>query len=185
MADKSFRSDLYYRLNEFTIHLPPLRERGDDLVLMIDHFFRKYAHSLDKEFSAVVPEAMQMLLRYTWPGNVRELQGVVKQAILKSSSPMITPSLLPGTITGKHEPTGSVADAEAWEARLRALVRDMIERDEPEIARAIGELVDRITLSEVLDAVGGNLSEASNRLGTSRPTLRSRLRHLGLRDSDG
>ena len=60
MADKSFRSDFYYRLNEFTIELPPLRERGDDLVLMIDHFFREYARSLDKEFSVVAPDAMQM-----------------------------------------------------------------------------------------------------------------------------
>ena len=185
MADKTFRTDLYYRLNEFTIQLPPLRERGEDLALMIDHFFRKYARSLDKEFSLVVPDAMQMLLRYPWPGNVRELQGVIKQAILKSNSSLITPAQLPGSITGNQESGRSCSDTDAWEDRLRAMVRDMIEHDEPAIAQAIQDRVDRITLSEVLRAVNGNLSEASSRLGISRPTLRSRLRNLGLRDSDG
>ena len=124
MEDKSFRSDLYYRLNEFTIQLPPLRERGDDVRLMIDHFFELFAEALDKEFASVAPDTMSLLLKHHWPGNVRELQGVIKQTLLRAGSPVISTSCLPNGFashaeqarTGKCiEPVGIRAAVRSYE----------------------------------------------------------------------
>src|SRR5256885_7683589 len=72
-ADGTFRADLYYRLSVFTIHLPPLRERGDDLALLVRHFVRRYSRELGREVHQVAPEAMGSLRGYSWPGNVPEL----------------------------------------------------------------------------------------------------------------
>ncbi len=179
MEDKSFRSDLYYRLNEFTIQLPALRDRGDDLGLMIDHFFTILAKSLEKEFVSVAPETMELLTQHKWPGNVRELQGVIKQTLLRSSGPVITPAFLPSGFTGLHESTHEASPTEDWEKDLRSHVTELLKTGADEIAGQIHDAVDRVVLTEVLKATGGNISEASIRLGISRPTLRSRLKHLG------
>ncbi len=81
-AEGRFRPDLYYRLGVFTIHLPPLRERGDDLPFLVRHYLRRYAHELGREVREVAPEAMERLRGYAWPGNIRELQNVLKRALL-------------------------------------------------------------------------------------------------------
>ena len=180
MEDKSFRSDLYYRLNDFTIQLPPLRDRGDDLILMIDHFFQSEAKSLDKEFVSVAPQTMELMTQYHWPGNVRELQGVIKQTLLRASGPVITPAFLPGGLTGTQETIGESPSTAGWQEGLRSHIGQLLHSGTHEIATEVHDAVDRVLLAEVLQATGGNISEASNRLGISRPTLRSRLKHLGL-----
>ena len=76
IKDKQFRSDLFYRLNVYTINLPALRERGDDIRLLANYFIRRFSQELDKEISGIAPEAMRLLLDYAWPGNVRELQSL-------------------------------------------------------------------------------------------------------------
>src|SRR5262249_14222035 len=73
-----FRLDLYYRLGVFTIHLPPLRERGDDLPLLVRHYLRRFSRELGREVQEVAPEALDRLRGYSWPGNIRELQSVLK-----------------------------------------------------------------------------------------------------------
>ena len=112
MADGSFRSDLYYRLNEFTIRLPALRDRGDDVPAMAEHFFNVFAKQLDTDFVSIAPETMQRLTNHSWPGNVRELQGVVKQTLLKASGPVIVPAFLPANFGG----TGITYSAESRSA---------------------------------------------------------------------
>jgi two-component system nitrogen regulation response regulator GlnG len=82
VAEGTFRGDLYYRLNVYTIKLPPLRDRGDDLPLLAEHFARRFARQLGKDVRGVSPEAAEVLRQYSWPGNVRELQSAVKQALL-------------------------------------------------------------------------------------------------------
>ncbi len=181
MEDKSFRSDLYYRLNEFTIQLPALRDRGEDLPLMIEHFFKELAVSLEKEFVSIAPETMDMLTKYHWPGNVREMQGVVKQTLLRASGPVITPAFLPAGLLGETQRTDDAMAHRDWESTLRSHVTEMLADGGHEIAQCVHDQVDRVILSEVLKAVSGNISEASNRLGISRPTLRNRLKQLGLR----
>ena len=184
MADGSFRSDLFYRLNEYTISLPPLRDRGDDIVIMTEFFFHSFAKQLEIEFLSITPETMQRLTSHNWPGNVRELQGVVKQTLLKASGPVIVPAFLPigfgdtKIITG---PDGQVHTS--WAADLTSEVKRLLESGSQTISDEVHDQVDRVLLEGVLKANNGNISESATRLGISRPTLRNRIRHLGINTS--
>src|SRR5207253_3990441 len=90
-----FRQDLYYRLGIFTLRLPPLRERGEDLSLLMQHYLRRFNRELNKDVHQVSPGAMDLLRRYSWPGNVRELQSVLKQALLVAAGSILVPDFLP------------------------------------------------------------------------------------------
>ena len=103
-AEGKFRPDLYYRLGVFTIHLPPLRERGDDLPLLVQHFLRRFSRELGREVREVAPEALERLRSYAWPGNIRELQSVLKQALLQASGAVLLPAFLPESLEGPSEP---------------------------------------------------------------------------------
>ena len=94
-AEGKFRPDLYYRLGVFTIHLPPLRERGDDLPMLVQHYLRRFSRELGREVREVAPEALERLRNYSWPGNIRELQSVLKQALLQASGTVLLPAFLP------------------------------------------------------------------------------------------
>src|SRR5438874_123869 len=94
-AEGKFRPDLYYRLGVFTIHLPPLRERGDDLVLLVQQYLRRVSRELGREVHEVAPDTLERLGNYTWPGNIRELQRVLKQALLQDSGTVLIPAFLP------------------------------------------------------------------------------------------
>ncbi len=180
IIDGTFRSDLYYRLNEFTIHIPPLRQRGNDLDLMIDHFFSRYAEELEIDFQRVAAETRDRLKQYSWPGNVRELQGVIKQTLLKATGPIIVPAFLPANFAATEPtrlPSDSAASNESFIARR---VAALLASGSNRISATIHDEVDRIVLKEVLRSCRGNISEASVRLGISRPTLRSRMKQLGL-----
>ena len=95
-----FRPDLYYRLNGFSIKLPPLRERPEDIVVLLEHFLRRFSRELGKEVCDVSPEALECMMHYRWPGNVREFQSVLKQAILQAIGPVLLPGFLPPAIRG-------------------------------------------------------------------------------------
>src|SRR5947209_331038 len=90
-----FRPDLYHRLNVFAIHLPPLRERGDDLPLLVQFYLRRVGRELGREVREVAPEALERLRGYGWPGNIRELQSALKQALLRASGSVLLPAFLP------------------------------------------------------------------------------------------
>src|ERR1700694_382329 len=102
-AEGKFRPDLYYRLGVFTIHLPPLRERGDDLPMLVQHYLRRFSRELGREVREVAPEALERLRNYTWPGNIRELPSVLKQALLQASGPILLPGFLP-ELSGESGP---------------------------------------------------------------------------------
>ena len=110
-AEGKFRPDLYYRLGVFSIHLPPLRERGDDLRLLVERYLRRYSHQLGRDVRELPSETLERLRSYRWPGNIRELQSVLKQALLRASGTVLLPAFLP-------EPLG-----ESGQARLRVLCR--------------------------------------------------------------
>src|SRR5436190_10824808 len=95
VTDGKFRPDLYYRLNGFTIKVPPLRERGDDLLLLIEAFLSKYSQELGKSLQRVSPEALKILVEYSWPGNVRELQSMLRKALLNMTGSVLVPEFLP------------------------------------------------------------------------------------------
>src|SRR5215475_1517536 len=103
-AQGNFRPDLYYRLSVFTIRLPVLRERGDDLPMLVQHYLRRFSRELGREVREITAEALQLLCRYPWPGNIRELQGVLKQALLQASGTVLIPAFLPESLRAPPEP---------------------------------------------------------------------------------
>ena len=98
VRDGAFREDLYYRINVISLHIPPLRDRRDDIGLLVQHYLDRYAQDLGKQVKDVSPGAMEVLLNYEWPGNVRELQNVIERAILISDDGLIRPEHLPGGV---------------------------------------------------------------------------------------
>ena len=174
-----FRPDLYYRLSVFTIHLPPLRERGDDLPLLVQHYLRRFSRELGREVRQVAPEAVTRLRDYGWPGNIRELQSVLKQALLRASGPVLLPAFLPDSLRA--------ADAVALPAPPSAepgmemfAVRQRVEPDAREVYADAHRQLDRLLLARVLEQTRGNLQQAALLLGIARQTLRLKLRDLGL-----
>ncbi|MBM4077035.1 MAG: sigma-54-dependent Fis family transcriptional regulator, partial [Planctomycetes bacterium] len=101
MSQGTFRSDLYYRLNVYTIHLPPLRDRTGDMPILINHFLRRFSQELEKEIRGVSPEVLDLLTEYSWPGNLRELQSVLKHSVVEATGPMILPEHLPDSLHQK------------------------------------------------------------------------------------
>ena len=174
-----FRLDLYYRLGVFTIHLPPLRERGEDLALLVQFYLRRGSRELGREVREVAPEALERLRGYSWPGNVRELQSVLKQAILRSRGPVLLPDFLPelpelpGKLAAPVAPQGGRVDLEAFiHQRLGPDSRDLYKETLREL--------DRLLLPRVLEYTGFNQNRAARLLGIARQTLRAKLRDLGL-----
>ena len=176
-AEGKFRADLYYRLSVFTIHLPPLRERREDLPVLVHHYLRRFGRELARDVQHVAPEAMQRLVSYSWPGNIRELQSVVKQALLQTHGSSLLPSFLPDL------PAGSAASAPSAgvDLELETFIRQRLQPDSRNLyAEAHGQL-DRFLLSSVLEYTGGSQHQAARLLGIARQTLRLKLRDLGLR----
>jgi two-component system nitrogen regulation response regulator GlnG len=176
-----FRQDLFYRLNGFTIRLPPMRERREDLPLLVDHFLKRFNRALDRQVRSVAPEAMDRLQAHDWPGNVRELQNVLKYALVRARGPILTPDCLPENLRA-HAPAvlSPEAPAEAGSFDLAAFTTDLLRAGEPDIYRKVSLAVDRVILETVLRHVRGNQVQASELLGISRTTLRGKLRSLGL-----
>jgi two-component system nitrogen regulation response regulator GlnG len=188
-----FRPDLYYRLNVFAIHLPPLRERGDDLPLLVGHYLRRFSRELGREVREAGPEVLDRLRRYAWPGNLRELQSILKQALLKASGTMLLPAFLPslagepiGPVTPALSPStapsslGAESTPRGEDPNLGAFIRLCLESDKVDLYTEAHRQFDRLLLTRVLEETGGNQQQAARRLGISRDTLRRRLRELGL-----
>jgi two-component system nitrogen regulation response regulator GlnG len=173
-----FRPDLYYRLGVFTIHLPPLRERGDDVPLLVRHFLRRFSRELGREVQEVAPEALERLRSYSWPGNIRELQSALKQALLRASGPVLLPAFLPD-LSGSPGETGPAAPAGA-DLSLEAFIRHRLGPDTQDLYADTHREVDRVLLPRALAYTGGNQHQAARLLGIARQTLRQKLRDLGL-----
>jgi nitrogen regulation protein NR(I) len=184
VATGQFRSDLYYRLNVFTIRLPALSERKNDLPVLMNHFLRHMNVELGKNVRHFTDEAMQCLREYRWPGNVRELQSAIKYSMVRASGDVVTIDCLPetlraGRISPPNAPESTTAIAPS-ENTVVLLTRELLQRGETDIYRTVHNEVDRILLDELLANVGGNQLEAAALLGISRTTLRMKLRSLGL-----
>jgi len=181
VARRAFREDLFYRLNVVTIHLPPLRDRREDIPALVSHFLAAFAqeqHAPPKVFS---PEATPLMLAYGWPGNVRELENVVKRAAALATTSLILPDHLPDGIRSHAAAQEAGAGAETFPTEwIRA-----------ELARLQGSMdgrlhdhfiacVERPLLELVLRRAGGNQVKAADLLGINRNTLRKRIRELGI-----
>ena len=154
-AEGEFRQDLYYRLSVVTIELPPLRERGNDLRLLADHFIRRFAKEMKKEIREISPAAYELLDRYPWPGNIRELQSVLKQALLCAAGPVLMPEFFPSIVQDdpKCTPPQPAGESE-WDLFVHRRLREGTDR----LYAEWSEMTDRALLSHVLDHTGGNIS---------------------------
>jgi DNA-binding NtrC family response regulator len=183
-AAGTFRPDLYYRLNGFTIKLPPLRDRGDDLLLLIEAFLSRFAKELEKPLQRVSPEAIKVLLEYNWPGNVRELQSVLRKALLHLSGPVLLAEFLPEEVRHGERQRANVAQTVDEDGDLRDLGPFLDERlsegSENIYAEAV-EFLERYLVTRILQITGGNQSKAAKLLGITRGSLRNKTHALGIK----
>jgi transcriptional regulator with GAF, ATPase, and Fis domain len=154
MADKLFRSDLYYRLKVFPITIPPLREHPEDIPALAEHFMEKYAMEMGKQVETIPSDTMRALSRWRWPGNVRELENFIERSVILSRGP-------------------------ALRAPLAELQADAVETTGGTLADMEHEYIIR-----VLRETGGVISAAAARLGIPRTTLNARMRKLGISRQD-
>jgi DNA-binding NtrC family response regulator len=178
-AEGKFRPDLYYRLGVFTIHLPPLRERGDDLPLLVHHYVRRFNRELGREVREVASKAMEKLCGYSWPGNVRELQSVLKQALLRSTGPVMIPAFLPSPM-GAPRTAATAALSADESAPLESFIRRRLHAGSNDVYVEALRRFEQFLLPLVLQSTGGNKVHAARILGISRLTLRTKLREMGL-----
>jgi DNA-binding NtrC family response regulator len=179
-----FRKDLYYRLRGVTIHLPPLRERRDDIPELAHYMLFRFGRELGTMIQSIHPTALERLLDYSWPGNVRELQSVIREAMLRSSGTVLLPEFLPPELlregsTHAEQAAGSSSHDDGWHA-LPQLVQTWLAEGETDLYRRALEHFDKLLVSCTLQSTGGNQARASELLGLSRVTLRTKLRSMGL-----
>jgi two-component system nitrogen regulation response regulator GlnG len=186
VARGRFRQDLYYRLSVFTIHLPPLRERGDDLVLLAHHYLHRFRRELGKDVDGMAPDCMALLQRYPWPGNVRELQSVLKQALLQATGPVLVPDFLPAAL---HRPNGTKAEpggpgeipeGATEQLPLARFIDDQLRVGAEALYAATLRRMERMLFTRVLHHTQGNQLQAAKILGITRGSLRTKLRDLGI-----
>lgn len=153
VADGTFREDLLYRINTIHLHLPPLRERRDDIPILAMRFINHFADIYNRDVKGISPAAEQLLYNYSWHGNIRELRHVIEKAVILSDSHMLTPdvfsSLQRETVPVQSQPS---------------TLEDM----------------ERVMIAEAIRLCNGNLSAASTRLGITRQTLYNKMKRYGL-----
>jgi two-component system nitrogen regulation response regulator GlnG len=176
-AEDKFRPDLYYRLGVFTIHLPPLRERSDDLPSLVQHYLRRFSAELGREVREIAPEALARLRAYSWPGNIRELQSVLRQALLRASGTVLLPAFLP-ELSGVSGAARHGVSEQSFD--LERFIRQRLSPTSSDLSAETHREVDRLLMTIALEYTHGNHREASRLLGISRQTMRMRLRALGL-----
>jgi two-component system response regulator AtoC len=171
-----FREDLYYRLNVVNIWVPPLRERREEIPILIEHFLRRFAHKYNRHFDPISDRLMQGLLDYAWPGNVRELENMIKRIVVLQSEEMIAQEIFvaPRSVaTLPSESDSAVADLEEADGTLS--LRD--------IGRRAARDAEREALKRVLYQTNWNRKKAAKILEVSYKTLLQKIKDCGLADS--
>ncbi|MDB5389085.1 MAG: glnG 4 [Planctomycetaceae bacterium] len=179
VATGKFRRDLFYRLNAVTIQLPPLRERMEDLQLLVDYFIATLNRNLGRTLRGVAPETMRLLQTHDWPGNVRELLNSLKYAVIRSTGEVLTPDCLPQNLKGNSTPP-PLPTVRSHASEFVDIVRELLKSGEKDVYAKVISEVDRVVLQEVLQHTQGNLGQASEQLGMSRTTLRAKLQNAGI-----
>jgi two-component system response regulator PilR (NtrC family) len=165
VKDGTMREDLFYRLNVLPIHLPPLRERREDIPLLVAHFLQKFSKELGKEVKGVAPEAMAILERYHWPGNIRELENVLERAIVLGAGEMLTAEALPESVRRGRPARGpDVAD---------------LPEEGMDLEATLDELESRY-LQRALERTGGVQTKAAELLGMTFRQFRYKLQKHSL-----
>jgi len=156
----AFRRDLYYRVNVVTVSLPPLRERREDIPLLVDHFIARFRRIKDKDIEGISADALMLLMNHDFPGNVRELENVIEHAFVLCSGGQIEPRHLPDELVGRRRPS--------WSEGPLSL-----------------QAVERAHIQQALARHGGSRQDAARELGIHRTTLYRKMKKLGLIGSEG
>ncbi|MGD2068203.1 MAG: sigma-54 dependent transcriptional regulator [Gemmatimonadota bacterium] len=169
VEEGSFREDLYYRLSVFTIELPPLRERREEIPLLAHHFVKRLSEELNKEIEVIAPQAMALLEAHDWPGNVRQLENVMERAVLLAEGTSIQPQHISlGDSAGEGPWNDIPDDAQALVERKKRLRAESVER------------VERLFVLKALREADWNVSEAARNVGMQRPNLHALMRKYGI-----
>jgi two-component system, NtrC family, response regulator AtoC len=174
-----FRKDLYFRLAVILLRLPPLRERGEDVLLLAEHFLHRLSAKYGKDVRQIDAQARELLLSYSWPGNVRELSHVIERAVLWSRGPTITAEHL--SLTSPAEPLQSVQEPvpEPVSVSAEAVGAPSNSPGLPPTGVDLAQW-EKSMIEQALREAGGNQTRAAQRLGISRDTLRYRLKKFGI-----
>ncbi|MEW6386962.1 MAG: sigma 54-interacting transcriptional regulator [Thermodesulfobacteriota bacterium] len=152
-----FREDLFFRINIIPIHLPPLRERLEDVPLLVDHFLNRLRQGSGKTVTGLTREAMKVLMNYHWPGNIRELKGALEYAVVLTEDGLVTPEHLPPKMSHRE-----------------------LLPESPPVAEPVLETDEKTALIQALRQAGGNQSQAAALLGVSRVTVWHRMKRYGI-----
>ena len=158
-----FREDLYYRLNVITVNLPPLRDRKEDIPMLVDHFLAKYCSENGREGLKFSPEALKLLMDHDWPGNVRELENAVERAVVLSAGPLILPQALPEQVFEGNSESVKAFSAEAVDGNsLSEIVEDF----------------ERKVILDMLSRTNWSQTEAADRFKIPLSTLNQKIKRL-------
>lgn len=185
-ARRMFRNDLLHRLANFIIHVPPLRERGDDIRILLQHFLARFNRKLSTRIEAIAADASELLLGYSWPGNIRELQTVLSQAMLKAPSTVLIPQdfaplvTIPAAVPDQTCEVSTPVKSNGTTNDLVMHIETALHSDRDDIYATSLEMMERLVLQHVMAATQGNQTKAAQRLGITRGSLRHKLRNLGI-----
>jgi two-component system nitrogen regulation response regulator GlnG len=183
VAAKQFREDLFYRLNVVRIHLPPLRDRRDDIPLLVNYFLEKIAREQGRKPKSIATAAIRLLEKYHWPGNVRELENAIRHAHVLAKSDAILPGDLPpeiSGITGASSPPVSNIVSEAVGSDASALARQLFNIAKRDPKLKVIPAVERELVIQALKETNNNQVHAAKLLGITRATLRKRIEKFGI-----
>jgi transcriptional regulator with PAS, ATPase and Fis domain len=152
IKEETFREDLYYRVNVFTIYLPPLRENRSDIPPLAEHFVKKYAMAMNKRVREILPGAMDLLVRYNWPGNVRELENAIERAMVVAKGEAIREEDLPFQL----------------KSEIRTPASDSLEE------------VEKFHILNILNRMDWNITHSADMLNIDRQTLYNKIKKYGL-----
>ncbi len=187
IAQGSFRQDLYYRLKVASIHLPPLRERDIDVVLLAHQFVQRFNRQFGTTVRSFAPETLPLLLNYAWPGNVRELENAIKSALVVARGSVLQPEFLPEHLlngaAGPRPPGPAIPPSDARNtAALRSSVEQLLRQPHlrGRVFHTAVAQTERHLIRAGLETTGGKLSHTADLLGISRTTLRKKMGELGI-----
>jgi DNA-binding NtrC family response regulator len=180
IAEGRFREDLFYRLAVVPMELPPLRERREDIPMLVGHFIEKFNRRLGKRVEGVDPEAMLILQSYGWPGNIRELENLMERSVLFADGPIVEATQLPDALRekapGAPVPIAAVGPIAAIASPAGASMKEIVRQAQAELERGL--------IAAALEETGGNVTRAAKRLQISRKSLQVKMKDLGLRGTD-
>ena len=192
VRENRFREDLYHRLNVIRLRLPPLRERPEDIPLLVNHFLQKSAENLGVEPKIMSEEAMEFLKRFPFPGNVRQLENLCNWLVVMAPSQHIRVTDLPEEVRNGEaekvhkngEVSGSTPAGGSWEELLKGEVKEMLKSQSPDLMKQLSDTFESIVIGTALEYTHGRRVDAATRLGIGRNTITRKIAELKLESED-